>query len=507
MLFQSVQYLVRPQLFIALALGLVLVACEKEDDPDITAPSIEVTSPQIGSNVTGSADVTIAGEVSSDTVRVEVTQIIDAEATDPPITFDANLSGTSFTADLTLGDNANTVSTMAEDGVGNSTLLRFTLFYPVLALTNGMSASYVIGQNTFSANDANQGGNVAGNTLSGPLGTLVEWRNTRLYIPDTGNHRVLGFNEVPTASNISANFAIGQDNLTSAIPGTSATDFTSPAGVFVTDTQFFVADTGNNRVLVWDSLPVDGVTAANYVVGQTDFDSAATGCSATALAGPSSVFVVNDKLVVADNLNQRVLIWNTIPTANGVAADIVIGQQNFDFCLPNDSDGDGVTDTLTASTLNNPGGIWTDGAKLLVADTGNNRVLLWTTFPASNGQAADVVLGQVDMVSAIAQLSQSGLSGPKSVTSNGNQVVVADSGNARVLIWNTFPTINQPDADIVIGQADFTSNTPILGQNTLTTADNVFVDRKNLFVVDGNRILMFVDPTQPEPTSDQNANL
>jgi len=238
MLFQSVQYLVRPQLFIAIALGLVLVACEKEDDPDITAPSIEVTSPQMGSNVTGSADVTIEGEVSSDTVRVEVTQIIDATGVET--IFDANLSGTSFTADLTLGDNANTVSTMAADGVGNSTLLRFTLFYPVLALANGMSASYVIGQDTFSANDPNQGGNVAGNTLSGPLGTLVEWRNTRLYIPDTGNHRVLGFNEVPTASNVSANFALGQDNLTSAIPGTSATDFTSPAGVFVTDTQFFV---------------------------------------------------------------------------------------------------------------------------------------------------------------------------------------------------------------------------------------------------------------------------
>ncbi|MEJ2180698.1 MAG: hypothetical protein P8Y28_09745, partial [Gammaproteobacteria bacterium] len=103
--------------------------------------------------------------------------------------------------------------------------------------------------------------------------------------------------------------------------------------------------------------------------------------------------------------------------------------------------------------------------------------------------------------------SQRVFSGPKNLTSNVNHVVVSDSGNEIVLIWNTFPTINQPDADIVIGQADFSSNTPILGQNTLTTADNVFVDRKNLFVVDGNRILMFVDPTQPEPTSDQNANL
>jgi len=497
MLLHLVQYLIRPHLYLAIALSLVLAACD-EDDPDITAPTIEITFPELGSNVTGSADVTIEGVVSSDTTRVEVIQII--EATDTETTFDANLSGANFTADVTLGDNANTISTMAEDGVGNSTLIRFTLFYPVLALTSGMSASYVIGQSTFDANDPNQGGAIAGNTLSGVLGTLIEWQNTRLYIPDTGNHRVLGFNEVPTASNVSANFVIGQDNLTTATSGTSATDFTSPEGVFVTNTQFFVADTGNNRVLIWDSLPVDGVTAANYVVGQLDFDSAATSCSASTLSGPGSVFAMDTKLIVADNLNQRVLIWNTIPTANGVAADIVLGQLNFDFCLPNDSTGTGVSGTPTATTLNNPGGIWTDGVRLLVADTGNHRVLLWNTFPTANGQAADVVLGQTDMLTAISELSQSGLNGPKSVTSNGNQIVVADSGNARALVWNIFPTANKPLADTVIGQTDFTSATTGISSTQMTTYDSVFVDRKNLFVVDGNRILMFVDPTQPVDT-------
>ncbi|WP_455200283.1 hypothetical protein [Kaarinaea lacus] len=498
MLLHIVKIPVRPHLYIAIALSLALAACDKEDDPDITAPLIEITFPEMGSNITGSADVTIQGVVSSDTARVEVTQVIEESGSET--IFDANLSGTDFTADVTLGNNANTISTMAEDGTGNSTMLRFTLFYPVLALSNGMSASYVIGQNAFNANDPNRGSTVAANTLSGVVGTLIEWQNTRLYIPDTGNHRVLGFNDIPTASDVSANFVIGQDNLTSAVSDTTARRFSSPSGVYVTNTQFFVADTGNNRVLIWDTLPVDGNLDANYVVGQLDFTSAASGCSSSTLSGPGSVFVAGDKLVVADNVNQRVLIWNAIPTADGAAADIVIGQQNFDNCLPNDSDGDGVTDLPTASTLSNPGGIWTDGVRLLVADTGNHRVLLWNSFPTSNGQAADVVLGQTDMTMATAELSQSGLDSPKSVTSNGNQVVVADSGNVRVLVWNTIPASNKPDADRVIGQADFTSNTPILGQDTLTTADNVFVDRRNLFVVDGNRILMFVDPTQPVET-------
>ncbi len=477
-----------------IAVALLLAACAKEDDPDITAPSIEITFPDPGADVTGSNAVTLQGIVSSDTISVEINHVV--EATDAKVTFDANLNGTDFSADLTLGNNANTITATAKDVIGNSTTLIFTLFYPVLAPTNGMPAAFVMGQNTFTANDPNRGGAVAANTLSGAQGSLIEWQNTVLYVPDTGNHRILGFNPVPTASDASANIVIGQANFTSASAGTSATQFTSPAGVFVTDTQFFVADTGNNRVLIWTGIPANNATDASYAVGQLDFGASATGCSSSTLSGPASVFAVNGKLVIADNVNQRILIWNAIPTANGVAADVVVGQQNFFSCLPNDSDGDGVTDSVAASTLNSPGGIWTDGTRLLVADSGNHRVLLWNTLPTLSGQAADVVLGQADMISAAPQLNQSGLDSPKSVTSNGNQIVVADSGNARVLLWNSFPAANNPAADIVIGQDDFVSNETGISDTRMTSYDNVFVDRKNLFVVDGNRIVVFADPSQ-----------
>ncbi|WP_455208735.1 hypothetical protein [Kaarinaea lacus] len=495
MLFYPIQNLLLRRFIAVIATCLLLTACSKEDDPDIIAPSIEITFPEPGANVTGSNAITVQGTVSSDAVVVEVTHTI--EATNTTVEFNADLNGTSFTADLTLGNNVNTVVTWVKDGTGNSQRYTFTLFYPVQAPTNGMPASVVIGQNSFTVNDPNRGSTVAANTLSGLQGSLVEWQNTVAYIPDTGNHRVLGFNPVPTASDTSANIVIGQANFTSAGAGTSATQFSSPSGVYVTNTQFFVADTGNNRVLIWDSIPANNATPANYVVGQVDFSAAATGCSSSTLSGPAAVFVGNDKLVIADNLNQRILIWNSIPTANGAAADIVVGQQNFDNCLPNDSDGDGITDTVSASTLNNPGGIWTDGTRLLIADTGNHRVLVWNTMPTVSGQAADVVLGQADMISATPALSQSGLNSPKSVTSNGNQIFVADSGNARALLWNIFPAANQPLADVVIGQDDFVSNATGTSDTRMTSYDNVFVDRKNLFVVDGNRIMVFADPSQP----------
>lgn len=496
MLFHRIQNISLRQLITIMVTCLLLSACDKEDDPDIIAPEIEITYPEPGSSVTGSNAITLQGIVSSDATVVEVTHTI--EATDTTVEFNADLNGTTFTADLTLGNNVNTVVTWVKDGTGNSRRYTFSLFYPVQAPTNGMPASFVIGQNSFTLNDPNRGSTPAANTLSGVQGSMIEWQNRTLYIPDTGNHRVLGFNPVPTASDISANIVIGQSNFTSASAGTSATQFTSPSGVFVTNTQFFVADTGNNRVLIWNSIPANNTVSATYVTGQTDFGASAAGCSSSTLSGPAGVFVGNDKLVVADNANNRILIWNTIPAANGVAADLVIGQQNFDTCLPNDSTGTGVSGTPEATTLNNPGGIWTDGTRLLVADTGNHRILLWNTLPTTNGQAADVVLGQVDMTTAAAALSQSGLNSPKSLTSNGNQIVVADSGNARVLVWNAFPATNNAPADVVIGQDDFVTTGTGTSATRMTSYDNVFIDRKNIFVVDGNRIMVFTDPSQTQ---------
>ena len=61
------------------------------------------------------------------------------------------------------------------------------------------------------------------------------------------------------------------------------------------------------------------------------------------------------------------MIWNSVPTANGEAADVVIGQADFT------STGAGAS----ATQLRNPDGVnfSPDGNKLIVADAGNNRIL------------------------------------------------------------------------------------------------------------------------------------
>ena len=69
------------------------------------------------------------------------------------------------------------------------------------------------------------------------------------------------------------------------------------------------------------------------VVGQPDFVSSAVNTShvpdAKSVSGPQGVWIQNGKLYIADTGYNRILTYNHIPTTNGVAADVVVGQPNF----------------------------------------------------------------------------------------------------------------------------------------------------------------------------------
>jgi hypothetical protein len=109
-------------------------------------------------------------------------------------------------------------------------------------------------------------------------------------------------------------------------------------------------------------------------------------------------------------------------------------------------------------TFANPAGVDTDGVHLAVADFSNNRVLLWNTIPTSNGQPADVVLGQPDPVSnTVNTLPTKGplqFRQPRNATSDGPRLFVSDGANHRVLIWNSFPRNGRTAPDVVLGQTD-----------------------------------------------------
>ena len=149
------------------------------------------------------------------------------------------------------------------------------------------------------------------------------------------------------------------------------------------------------------------------------FDNAG---GANKLNHPVSISANYGKLAVTDRFNNRVLIWNTIPSSN-TPPDLVLGQANF-------------TTHNSGTGLNNmdfPGQvIITPDGKVLVADSDNNRVLVWTSFPESSGQSADYALPITDYVNF-------GDSWPWGVWSDGTKVIVTATVAKAVLFWNTFP--------------------------------------------------------------------
>lgn len=66
---------------------------------------------------------------------------------------------------------------------------------------------------------------------------------------------------------------------------------------------------------------------------------------------------------------------------------------------------------------------------------------MWSALPTTSGQAATYVLGQTNTTNSSAGTTASTLSRPNSVYSDGTTLFVADSANNRVLVWNSMPTV------------------------------------------------------------------
>jgi hypothetical protein len=165
-------------------------------------------------------------------------------------------------------------------------------------------------------------------------------------------------------------------------------------------------------------------------------------------------------------------------------ASSVIGQNGFGSVQAN---GGG---SAAASTLREPSSVCTDGTRLAIADTGNNRVLVWKTFPQT-GQAADAILGQPDATSVLGNRggvpAADTLSGPMACVWLGESLVVADTGNNRVLRWNATPHGGGQPADVVLGQPNAKERAPasnVYDVEHLAGPAALAFDGTNLYVVD-----------------------
>ncbi len=411
----------------------------------------------------------------------------------------------------------------------------------------GQAARLVIGQPTFTAQEPAGSQQVVG-AASG-----LAYANDMLVVADSNrvgaapiNNRVLIYRSLstmlpaPTASLDytqrcpvcvgSASVVLGQTDFTKIDVGLSETGLRLPTSVATDGTMLAVADTDNNRVLIWRSIPTTNGAPADLVLGQPNLKSNAAPRPPTAssLRGPQGVWIQNGKLFVADTQNHRVLIWNSIPSSNGQPADTVLGQPNFTTFVEVDLTKAGLN--VKPETLLNPVSVTSDGVRLYVTDLGHNRVVIWNSIPASNQAPADIAIGQPDMTSAISNnvkalctpngkdtagndtyppLCGGTLSFPRYALSDGQRLFVADGGNDRVLVYNSVPISSGQSADTVLGQftAEYNSASdsadPLRrsSSDSLRTPMSLAWDGTNLFVTDpfNRRIMVFTlaDPVIP----------
>ncbi len=415
-------------------------------------PTVQITGPTEGQRFVGSRSITVQGTVAGDGVSAATVKLNGGAGTQ------VTLSSGAFTTGVTLADQANTIEVTVQGENGSASSGVHVLF-PYLALTTFQNASLVLGQADFTGAAANRSGSVAGDTIKYPYGDAA-WDGAHLYLPDYGNSRVLVYDGFPGTNGAGASYVLGQPTLTASSGGTTASWFNGAETVRAAGGKLFVDDYGNSRVVIFSAIPTTSGAAADVAVGQPDLTSSGTACTSTRLNYPESIFVIGTKLIVADSSNNRVMIWNTIPTASGTAADVVLGQKDFTHCVKNDEAGSGISGlSPSAKTMFYPTDAWSDGTRLFVADEYNQRVLVWNTFPTSNQAAADLVLGQANFTTATAATTAAGMAYPYFLASNGNQLFVSDNNNSRILVWSSLPTTSSVPADVVFGQADFTHGT------------------------------------------------
>ncbi len=404
-------------------------------------------------------------------------------------------------------DRSHTPNRLWIADIGNNRVLGYA---STANLPSDQPADRVLGQSSFTGGSTNAGINgslqnavtavASASSLFFPMGVAVD-SHGGVYVGDTSNSRVLHFLD-PFATDTTADRVFGQGSFTTrnpSFPYGTANSLAGLGGVSIGPAdELWVADTLDHRVVRFSNAPAQPTTGAtaDLVLGQSGFASSSTfpayapGCAAARMNAPLGVFAASSNhLYVADSGNNRVLVF-TPPFSNGMSASAVFGQSGFTACSPNRGGAPG------AATLSNPQGVYEDDAgTVYIADAGNQRVLIYTAPFAGGDLIADAVIGQPDFTSTnVPPPRPDTLCQPAAVAGDAvGNLFVADRENSRTLRY----ALNQPPTVLLDSISDPIS---VGAFNGLTgsgfTAGSLVV----LFVAAGNGV------TQVGPFSPFSAN-
>lgn len=294
------------------------------------------------------------------------------------------------------------------------------------------------------------------------LGLAIDGVNHRLFVSDSGNHRVLVY-ELDSGNQLVdriPDFVLGQSDFATNASGLSAAALNNPRGLAYDDVggRLFVVDSNNHRVLVFDVASITSGESAVAVLGQPDFTSNVGATSRNRLNVPISLAYdsAGQRLFVGEVFGNRVTVFDVASIMNGEDAANVLGQPNFTSSTTN----------VTAEGTSNPRDLVYDAAnsRLFVAHSSASRVVIYDVATIADGEAAINVLGQANFTSSGLAITQAGMASPSGLAYDPDAALlyVSDSGSSstsanRVTVYDVASVSDGEDAVAVLGQPDFTS--------------------------------------------------
>ncbi len=327
-----------------------------------------------------------------------------------------------------------------------------------------------------------------------------------LYVADTYNNRILGFNDARTIRpGAKADLVIGQPDMfrsvcnynptsaaTSATP--TASSLCQPVGITLDSVgNLWVADRSNHRVLRFPTPFAQraALQPADIVLGQgAQNNFTGNALSPQSFGSPYGIAIDSDqRLVVSDTLFNRVLIYEN--QAGAWNRTKVLGQTDPNSCVANCPFG------TALNQLHSPAHVAVDSSGIIyVADFGNNRVLIYSnSTQISNGDSAQTYS------------LTTGLANPQGVFVNQQtgEIWVADTNNRNADRFPRLDLIRQGNTQATVMQES--TNTVAVAQDqfgdlyVMDASNRIVVHYPAVLAVNGANFLIPTGTSTPNPLS------
>jgi hypothetical protein len=362
------------------------------------------------------------------------------------------------------------------------------LVFNVGTITNGMNASHVLGQADYTTDSAS----TAQAGLAYPEGLAYDSNDHLLFVADDNSNRVVAYNTNALSNGMNASYVLGQSNYTNNSSADTQTGLNTPDGLAYdsNDNLLFVSDTQNRRVVAYNTNALSNGMNASYVLGQPNFTSRALLDTQSGTSTDQGIAYdsLNHQLFVSDSNNDRILSFNIANISSGMNASGVIGQSNFTTGsgLPGAASQSGFSGGATSSY--NLGLAFDPGNNRLYAvDDANSRVLAFNfvqlttaSLPAATQKSAySASLASTNSEGTVTYAVTSGAL-PAGITLNSSTGALsgtpttAGAYNFEITATDTAGTagsfMDDPAYTITVGAASSSVGAPDTGFGVFTTS-------------------------------------